>query len=373
MTICVPKFSVVIASHGRANLLVKLLESLIRAKSSTTANVEILVVDSSPAAETLVIQKTCAELGVTLINGPLSVRRKRNLGARFATGDWLFFVDSNCEVSQEIFNIYRHTIDSNPDFRAGAGPTIFQGGETSFTKRIQNSSLLSAFRQPIDTKNLLWTTTTNFIVHKDVFDALDGFREKFPFRFGGDDTDFCLRMRDASYQLIAVPEAICFQSWATWSRLVLLALRSFQWGWITSILLRKHPRYRRIDAPSLPVHTLACMLVAIAGTISGAIHLILAPSLFAVLAVIFHAFSVSVRSKKPLLAFFEDISLAFVELPFGFGRVIGSLASFSLVGVFFRLDTDDSSMSKVFPETARSLLCDNIAFICVAFFIGFTI
>jgi GT2 family glycosyltransferase len=373
MTISIPKFSVIIASHGRAELLVKLLESLNQAKNSTEAHVEILVVDSTPEIKVSAIQKACTELDVILINGPLSVRQKRNLGASSATGDWLFFVDSDCEVSQEIFNIYKRAINDTPEFIAGAGPTVFQGGETPFTRLMQYSSLLSPFRQPTETKKLLWATTSNLIVRKDVFDSLNGFRENFPFRLGGDDTDFCLRLHDKSYQLISVPEAVCYHSWNTWSKPTLVARRSFRWGWMTAILLRDHPRYRRIDVPTLPAHTLACLLIAIAGAITGSLHLLLTPVIFVVLAVLFHAFSVSVRAKKPISAFFEDISLGFVELPFGFGRVIGSIANFSLLGVFYRLDADDVGVYKVFPETARSLLCDNFAFLCVALFIGWTI
>jgi hypothetical protein len=141
-----------------------------------------------------------------------------------------------------------------------------------------------------------------------------------------------------------------------------------------SCLLHEHLHYRRIDAPSLPVHTLICTLLAFTGAaLTGAIQILIMPVLFVVLATMFHALSVSVQANKPLSTFLEDIMLAIVELPFGFGRVIGSLARFSLVGVFFRLDVNDVAAYKVFPETARSLLCDNAAFLCVAFFVGWII
>jgi len=371
MTISNPKFSVVIATHGRAELLVKLLESLNRARSSTSALIEILVVDSTPITEASAIHKACAELGVSLINGQLSVRCKRNLGARSATGDWLFFVDSDCEVSYEIFNVYKHAIEQNPDIRAMAGPTVFRGEETPFTRLIQTSSLLSPFRQPSEKTNLLWSTTSNLLVRKDAFDAINGFRENFPFRLGGDDTDFCLRLCDAFHKIISVPEAVCFHSWATWSRPISVVRRAFRWGWMHSILLREHPRYRRIDAPGLPAHTLMCTLIAfVAAAITGAIHLLITPVLFVALAVIFHAFFMSLRASKPLSTFFEDITLAFVELPFGFGKIVGSLSNVSLAGIFFRLDVDDVAAYKVFPETARALWCDYLAFLCITFLIG---
>ena len=364
------KFSVVIASHGREKLLVSLIESLNQAKSSTHADVEIIVVDSTPAAKASDINKACAELGVTLINGPKSVRRKRNLGAETASGNWLFFVDSDCEVSPEIFNSYLRIIESNPEFTAGAGPTVFRGGETSFTKRIEHSSLQNPFRQPTEEKQLLWATTSNLLVRKDVFDDLNGFKVNLPFKLGGDDTDFCLRLRDKSHKLISVPEAVCYHSWTTWSRPLSVVRRSFRWGWMQSYLLREFPQYRRIDTPGLPVHTLACLIIAGVLAIFGNLYFLAMPVIFVLLAVLFHAFAVSIRASKPLSMFVKDITLAIVELPFGFGRALGSLARFSLVGLFFRLDVDDTGAYKVFPNNARALLCDNFAFICVALFAG---
>ncbi|MCL2646071.1 MAG: glycosyltransferase [Phycisphaerales bacterium] len=370
MTLPVPKFSTIIASHGRASLLAKLLESLNQAQSSTAANVEILVVDSTPAAEDSTIQEACVRFGATLIKGPLSVRSKRNMGARSATGDWLFFVDSDCEVSPEIFNNYRKAFDTDSEFKAGAGPTVFRNDETPFTRLIQHSSLLSPFRQPAGTGCLLWATTSNLVVRKDVFDAVGGFREDFPFRLGGDDTDFCLRLHSENHQIRAVPEAICFHSWLTWSRPSLLIRRSFRWGWMHAILLREHPRYRRIDAPGLPVHALACAILACAGAFAGFLWFLLAPVLFIILSIIFHAVFVSVKAASPRRAFIEDLALALVELPFGFGRVVGSLTKFSLLGLFFRLDADNVAAYQMFPETARGLWCDHLAFLCIAICIG---
>ena len=371
MIIPVPKFSVIIASHGRASLLTKLLESLNQARFSTDASVEILVVDSTPAREDSAIHEACARLGATLIKGPLSVRIKRNMGARSATGNWLFFIDSDCEASLEIFNHYKKVIDDNPEFKAGAGPTIFRNDETPFTKLIQYSSLLAPFRQPAAVGTVLWATTSNLVVRKDVFDAVGGFRENFPFRLGGDDTDFCLRLHSVNHHIQSVPEAVCFHSWHTWSHPFLLIRRSFRWGWMHAILLRDHPRYRRIDAPGLPVHTLACVILACIGAFAGSMWwLLLVPIFFMILSVFFHAVFVSVKVASPQRAFAKDLMLALVELPFGFGRVAGSLANISVLGLFFRLDVNDIAAYQMFPETARGLWCDSLAFLCIAFCIG---
>lgn len=366
-------FSVIVASHGRVELLVKLLESLNHSRSSFDKNVEVLVIDSTPADQSETIRDICERLGAILIEGPLNVRRKRNLGAQSATREWLFFVDSDCEVSQHIFDAYRCAFETDQGICVAAGPTVFQGGETTFTKLIQRSSLLTPFRRPNNAGSLLWATTSNLCVRRDVFETLGGFREDFPFRLGGDDTDVCLQLRDKGHSVVAVPEAMCFHSWATWSRPLSVVRRSFRWGWMHSRLLRNHPRYRRFDTPGLPVHSLACLIIALVGALAGVVQLLLVPVLFVVLAVMLHAVFVSARASNRRLAFLEDLTLALVELPFGFGRALGSLASGSLIGMLYRLDIDDAVMDSRFPETVRSLWCDHLAFLCITFFIGWMI
>lgn len=366
-------FSVIVASHGRVELLIKLLESLNRSRSSIDENVEVLVIDSTPADQSEAVRDVCERLGAILIEGPLNVRRKRNLGAQSATRKWLFFVDSDCEVSQNTFGAYRCAFETDPGIYVAAGPTVFHGRETAFTKLIQRSSLLTPFRRPNNAGSLLWATTSNLCVRRNIFETLGGFREDFPFRLGGDDTDLCLRLRDKGHRVVAVPEAACFHSWATWSRPLSVVRRSFRWGWMHSRLLRDHPRYRRFDAPGLPVHSLACLIIALVGALAGVMQLLLVPVLFVVLAVMLHAVLVSARASNRGLVFLEDLALAVVELPFGFGRAFGSLVSGSLISVLYRLDIDDAVMNSMFPETVRSLWSDHLALLCTAFFIGWVI
>lgn len=365
-----PDFSVVVAAYGRTELLEILLRSLNRSRSDCSASVELIVVDSTPAPELQRIRDACERAGATFIKGPVSVRRKRNLGSSLAKGRWLLFVDSDCEVSQGIFSAYLLAIDSEPMLAVAAGPTVFRGDENRFTQLIKSSSLLSPFHQPAAHGSLLWATTSNLLVKKESFQAVGGFREDFPFRLGGDDTDLCLRLRDRGLSVTAVPNAVTFHSWASWRSVSSVVRRSFRWGWVHSRLLRDHERYRRIDAPGLPVHALACTVIAMVGAVAGRPRLLLLPGLFVAFAVVLHALFVAVRAEKRLFAFMEDLALALVELPFGFGKVAGSLANGSFAGLFLRLDGDDAEMDRGFAETVRCLWSDHIAFLLMAFFIG---
>ena len=357
-------FSVVVASHGRSALLVQLLESLMLADIAEEGVIEILVVDSSPTEEAAIIRQACDRLGAAFLEGPHSVRCKRNLGARTARGTWLLFIDSDCLASIDIFRAYHKAFQKNPEVRVAAGPTIFQGEENAFTRRLQNSSLLQPFRRPSQDGTVLWATTSNLCIYRDVFFEVGGFKENFPFRVGGDDTDLCLRVRDIGYQIKTVPAALCFHSWSTWSHPVLVIRRSFRWGWMHSCLLREYPTYRRIDAPGLPAHFLGLLALTFVAPLLGHFLALLLPLVFVVIAVVLHALLAAAAAPElKSEAFLSDLVLAVVELPFGFGRAVGSLSAGSLSGVLYRLDANDAEMDAAFPEIVRSLWSDHIAFL----------
>ena len=369
-----PIFSVVVASHGRAALLERLLDSIAGCRTQSGPIIEILVIDSTHRAHRPAIQAACRRFDCSLIDGELSVRQKRNLGARTATGEWLLFIDSDCEASAGLFDAYRNAFWVDPTLQIAAGPTIFQGGETTFTRLIANSSLFAPFRHPATrSRHILWATTSNLLIRRTAFESVGGFCEDFPFRLGGDDTDLCLRLRDAGHHVVAVPQATCHHSWNTWNSPISVARRSFRWGWMHALLLRKHPTYRRLDAPGLAIHTILCLLISIVAAVHGKWLLLAMPLVFVLVAISLHAVFISAGARKPWRAFVEDIALAFVELPFGFGRVLGSLASGSFVGVLYRLDTNDIAMDSGFPETVRSLWCDHLSFMAIAILIGWTI
>ncbi|MFZ4857835.1 MAG: glycosyltransferase family 2 protein [Desulfuromonadaceae bacterium] len=365
----------VIASHGRLTLLVQLLESLFNASRSNGSDIEVLVVDSTPDGAGEAIQDACSRTGAVFIEGAESVRRKRNLGAETATGKWLLFVDSDCTAAPDLFAQYLSAFRANPARLVAAGPTVFQGGETAFTRRIGDSSLLGPFRRPGAPGDLPWATTSNLCLQRDLFLSVGGFREDFPFRLGGDDTDLCLRLRSGGHRVLSVPEAVCFHSWNTWSHPLSVFRRSFRWGWMHAILLREHPHYCRLDSPGLPVHALACLAVALICAVFGSVKALLAPLFFVGLAVALHAMLVAAGAPRhaKATAFWEDLVLAFVELPFGFGRVVGSLVGGTLLGAVYRLDVSDQEMDGRFPETVRSLWSDHLALLLTVFFIGYVL
>jgi glycosyltransferase involved in cell wall biosynthesis len=353
--------SVIIPSHGRVLHLVRLLESLQRARDNTGMKIEILVVDSSSLTEKATLRRACRCLRVCLLDGPVCVRTKRNIGARCASHEWLLFLDSDCEASVRLIDAYRRAVETYDNPEAAAGPTCFQGGETFFTRSVIGSALLDPFRRPLVEGELLWATTSNFLVQKCVWERLGGFREDLPFRLGGDDTDFCLRIKQVGGRIRSVPEAVCYHTWVTWRRPWYMVKRSFRWGWMHGILLKTHPHFRRLDIPSFAVHAVLLLLISLLAAWGGKPLLLLLVPIFTIISLLLHALLVTFVAKNKIRAFYGDLLVALVELPFGFGRLFGSLASGSFLGWFFRLDESDSVMNDAFPETVRTLWSDHLA------------
>lgn len=366
MTVAAPElpdgFSIVIPAHGRADLLLRLLASVEAARQRSAVPVEVLVIDSTPGEGRAPVQAACEQHGARWLSGTLSVRQKRNLGAKHAHHSWFLFLDSDCEASEGLFEAYRRfTIGADAALAAAAGPTRFRDGETWFTRLVAHSSLLGPFRTPERPGRILWATTSNLLVSRKVFDTLGGFREDLPFRLGGDDTDFCLRLCQAGGHVESIPDAVCYHSWQTWASPLALLRRSFRWGWVQALLLRDYPRFRRLDGAGFPIYTLGCLLLSVAGASFGQPMFLLLAPLYILLALLMHAGLAALGSNSPARAFLADLMLALVECPFGFGRVLGSLTGGRLTGVFHRLDDNDSAMDQQFPELVRDLWSDNLA------------
>lgn len=369
-------YSVIIPNEGRAILLKRLLKSLRCAVVPINTEIEIIVVDSSELIVGNEIQEICREFDVLYLLGSHNVRQKRNHGARHSQHDYLLFLDSDCEASKDLFFAYTRFIQSNPDLDgilAAAGPTVFRGEEKYFTKVINDSSLLTPFKAPCDQGILLWTTTSNFLVSKMAFNKIHGFCEDFPFRLGGDDTDFGLRLHQAGCNIKTEPDAVVYHSWQTWASPLPVMKRSFRWGWMHAVLLKKHKSFRRWAPPGLPVYFFSCLMFSIIAAFSGRLVTLFMPLIFLLLAVVFHALFSAIQSVSFRKVFLTDLILALVECPFGFGKVVGSIANRSFTGIFYKIGIDDSEMNYSFSEMVNDLWSNNIslliAIVIMVFFV----
>ena len=246
-------FSVVIPTRGAPNLVKKLLISLQIAITKSKIAVEIIIIDDSPQPEQDEIESLCEKYGAQYLRGSSSVREKRNYGIEKSKGEIIFFTDSDCEVSPNIFNEHLKVYtEENP---AGVlGLTEFIGKDSIswniINKTIFVDSFSSAKTLSKDLDSAPWGTCTNLSIKKDVLEDVGKFETNFPFRLGGDDTELGVRINEAGYKIKMNPNAIVFHTRETWNNVYKVAKKAFRWGRVEFHILKKHPQLGYIGFPN---------------------------------------------------------------------------------------------------------------------------
>ncbi len=200
-----PELTVVIPSYNpNPELLRALYESLLR---QTYEQFEVILVDDASidaSAYTCVLDQRFRLLRQNRNRGPAACR---NLGAKAAESEYLFFTDTDCELTPETL---QQAVDG---LRSGAilmGNTITRavtpfgravallgfpgGGLLGFDKvwRVDNNGYTNSF------------SSCNLAFRKTVFEALGGFDETFPVA-GGEDTVLAWQATQAGCRIRYLP------------------------------------------------------------------------------------------------------------------------------------------------------------------------
>lgn len=233
MNTSIPLFSCVIPTNRRIKLVKELLSSLRAARLVDKRPLEIILIDDSPRQDAEEIQKICQKFGANYILGPSSVREKRNLGIKNAHGEYIFFIDSDCQADKEVFNEH-YKILSNPAYEACIGITKFIGADSFMWQLISQTKFLDSFHFPSLLKGKVssapWGPTTNFSVKRSLLIELGGFETDLPFNLGADDADLGLRINKSGHRIGMSETAYVYHSRDTWNGLHKILKRVFRWG-----------------------------------------------------------------------------------------------------------------------------------------------
>ena len=128
-----------------------------------------------------------------------STYSNRNNGAKFASGDWLFFTDDDCLPSSNILKTYLDHVFLHPSVSVFEGCTIADRDKQRYDEEA-----------PLNTTGgVLWSC--NFLIKSSLFIKLQGFDESFPFA-SMEDVDFHKRVRSLS-EILFVSDAVIIHPW----------------------------------------------------------------------------------------------------------------------------------------------------------------
>ena len=243
-------FSVVIPTYGREHYVRKLLSSLHTARANYSGKVEVIVVDSSDQTAAPHIAESCEKYNATNYQGKQSVRWKRNYGVRQSRFSIIMFIDSDCEVDENIFHEHAKIYESGIENLGGVyGLTQFVGNRSFLWRIIELTSFVDVFAFAERFPYVQWAIGNNISYYKEVFDEVGGFEENFPFRLGGDDLDLSLRVTTAGHWIKTNPQAVTYHTRDTWNSWKALLERTIRWGRMEYYICQNHPKLPRRDLP----------------------------------------------------------------------------------------------------------------------------
>ncbi|MFN3394213.1 MAG: glycosyltransferase [Candidatus Thermochlorobacter sp.] len=203
-----PKYSIIIPVYNRPDEVKDLLESLL---TQDTSLFEVIVVEDGSTIDCQnIVSQFSDKLSIQYHQKPNEgPGLARNYGAKFANGEYLIFLDSDCTVNDNYFSAIEKAIHAeHPDLFGG--PDRAHRSFTDLQKAI--SYAMTSFittggirggKKKLDT---FYPRSFNMGVRKSVFDKVGGFSAM---RFG-EDLDLSLRLVRLNLKSILIPEAFVY-------------------------------------------------------------------------------------------------------------------------------------------------------------------
>lgn len=221
-----PLVSIVIPSAGKsAQILgknVDLLSNCINSihEKSTYHNYEIIVVDNDDLQESTVKAIKHQDCTFVHFKGPFNIAQKMNLGAQYAQGKYLLFLNDDTEVISADWLMAMLQLVQRPEIGAvGAklyfedgtiqhvGVTFIDGLPDHIYRGFPGSFPGYFFSSAVD-RNYLAVTGACLMTRKEVFEKVQGFNENFAVNYN--DIDYCLKVHEAGYRIVYSSQAELF-------------------------------------------------------------------------------------------------------------------------------------------------------------------
>jgi glycosyltransferase involved in cell wall biosynthesis len=221
-----PLVSIVIPTRGSAGvawgldrtMVVEAVRSIVN--RSTWTNYEIvLVADDVTPPDVLAELEVLAghRLRVVPYDRPFNFSEKCNLGAAWASGELLLFLNDDVEVITPEWMEVLIGFAQEPDVGAAGCRLLFEDGTIQHVGHVMvggNPAHLMLGRSPESVANRMavWldrevagVTAAALMCRAEVFDQVGGFSPELPGNYN--DVDFCMKVRSQGYRVVVSPHA----------------------------------------------------------------------------------------------------------------------------------------------------------------------
>ena len=229
-----PRISICIATHNRADLLRRTLESLAAVEPCTDMTWEIIIVANCCTDDTLrVVDALKAQMPAEVLifeEAEIGVVAARNRALRHARGEIIAFLDDDVKVSPLWLRELVKAFDSQqPDVLAGRvyldwhtlpRPTWFDASMGQYLAQVDLGDAPMLLRNPLG-------ATANLAITRDMLQRIGGFRsplERSDARWTGEDTDLIVRAMCAKGRILYAP-TVTVDHYVAPSRLTVRYLR----------------------------------------------------------------------------------------------------------------------------------------------------
>lgn len=216
--------SIIFVNYNTTKLLKECLESV--KKQIIGVNYEVVIVDNDSNTENKEgLKELSSEYKVVLSDENLGFGRANNLGATYASGKYLFLLNTDTVLVNNAIKILFDYIESDPECGV-VGVNMFDKDHKpyhsylrflpSIKAMIKDEILPSkySYYRNLDNYNFNKTdsplevgyiTGAAFMISKKIFDELGGFDKDF-FLYC-EETELCARVKKSGYKIINVPQA----------------------------------------------------------------------------------------------------------------------------------------------------------------------
>lgn len=197
--------SIVIPEYKNAESAIRTVDSLFELHRPHNTIIEVIVVDDGSGDKSADrIEQACPKANIVRLQINNGRAAARNLGARFASGKYLLFIDCDCIPADRNF-LLNHAKGIQKGAVASCGPTY--GGQSGFWRRYQ---LLASTRRGSQIKRGISYagTSSNLLVDREIFCELGGFDRHYQ-AYGFEDRDLLIRLADRGHITWSECAAVC--------------------------------------------------------------------------------------------------------------------------------------------------------------------